>query len=43
MMIGPENCLSEVYGPEAELEKLKEPFKNFDIQNFIAQSNAIIY
>ena len=31
MMIGPENCLSEVYGPDTELKKFKEPFKNFAV------------
>ena len=40
MMIGPENCLSEVYGPEAELEKLKEPFKNFAIQYYVLDQGS---
>ena len=40
MLIGPENCLSEVYGPEKELEKLKEPFKNFAIQYYVLDQGS---
>ena len=42
-MIGPENFLLEVFGPERELEKLKEPFKNFTVQFFVLDHGSMTF